>query len=254
MTDTQAPLSGRRALVTGGTRGIGLAIADALLRAGASVAIVGRRPETLAAALSGLAYAGDRAIGIAGNVGTAADRARIIDEASERLGGLDALINNAAANPAYGPVEDTSPEAFAKIMAVNVEAPFALARLALPHLTAAERSDLINVSSIGGLRPEPGLGIYSVSKAALNSLTQVLAKEWGPRGVHVNAICPGLIRTDFSRALWEDARSADHVVAQTPLGRIGEPADIGALVAALLGPAGAYVSGHLLTADGGYTL
>ncbi len=243
-----------KALVTGGSRGIGLAIATALLDAGGSVAIVARKEPALAAARESLASAGERLLTIAANVGVAEDRERMVAETVAAFGGLTVLVNNAAANPVYGKVEDTEPWAFAKIMEVNVAAPFELAKVALPHLTAAPRSHVVNVSSIGGLRPEPGLGIYSVSKAALNSLTKVMAREWGPRGVHVNAICPGLIKTDFSEALWGNDKTAGYLVRNTPLQRIGEPEDIGAVVLAIVGPAGAYMTGHILTADGGYTI
>ena len=247
-------LSGQAALVTGGTRGIGLAIARALLEAGAHVAVVGRKPDGLQAAAGTLAAFGDRLLAVRGNVGDAEDRRRVIDEVATKFGGLSILVNNAAANPVYGKVEDTEAWAFDKIMSVNVSAPFELAKLALPYLTARDRSYVVNISSIGGLRPEPGLGIYSVSKAALNSLTKVMAREWGPRGVHVNGVCPGLIKTDFSQALWDNDKTAAHLVRNTPLQRIGDPEDIGAVVLALVGPAGAYMSGHILTADGGYTV
>ena len=247
-------LSGRTALVTGGSRGIGLAVAEALLEAGASVVIAGRKAPALDQARAALSRFGDRLHGVSANVGVPEDRERLIRATVERYGGLSILVNNAAANPVYGKVEDTEPWAFDKIMQVNLAAPFELAKLALPHLEAADRGDVVNVSSIGGLRPERGLGIYSVSKAALNSLTKVLAREWGPRGVHVNAICPGLIRTDFSEALWSDEKVATHLVRNTPLQRIGDPADIGAAVVAVVSSAGAYMSGHVLVADGGYTI
>ena len=247
-------LAGRTALVTGGSRGIGLAIAEALLEAGADIVIAGRKQPALSAAAQHLTPYAEHLLTVSANVGDPEDRARLVDATVERFGGLSILVNNAAANPVYGKVEDTEPWAFDKIMQVNVAAPFELAKLALPHLTAADRGDVVNVSSIGGLRPEPGLGIYSVSKAALNSLTKVMAREWGPRGVHVNAICPGLIKTDFSEALWSDERTAGHLVRNTPLQRIGEPADIGAAVLNLVSAAGAYMTGHVLVADGGYTV
>ena len=247
-------LAGRTAVVTGGSRGIGLAIAEALLAAGAGVVIAGRKAPALSAAAQHLAPYGERLLTVSANVGEPADRRALVDAAVERFGGLSILVNNAAANPVYGKLEDTEPWAFDKIVQVNLAAPFELAKLALPHLTAGDRGDVVNVSSIGGLRPEPGLGIYSVSKAALNSLTKVMAREWGPRGVRVNAICPGLIKTDFSEALWSDERTAGHLVRNTPLQRIGAPEDIGAAVLALVTGAGAYMTGHVLVADGGYTV
>ena len=254
MPPTTLPLSGRTAIVTGGSRGIGLAIARALLEAGANVAIAARKQPALDAAAEALSSFGESLLTVSANVGQAEDRERLIAATTERFGGLDILINNAAANPVYGKVEDTEPWAFDKIMQVNVAAPFELAKLALPHLTEHDASHVVNVSSIGGLRPEPGLGIYSVSKAALNGLTKVMAREWGPRGVHVNGICPGLIKTDFSEALWGDEKTAGHLKRNTPLQRIGEPEDIGAAVLALVSSAGAYMSGHILVADGGYTV
>ena len=254
MSTTTLPLSGRTAIVTGGSRGIGLAIARALLEAGANVTVAARKQPALDAAAEALARLGDRLLTVSVNVGQAGDRERLVAATTERFGGLDILVNNAAANPVYGKVEDTEPWAFDKIMQVNVAAPFELAKLALPHLTKRDTSHIVNVSSIGGLRPEPGLGIYSVSKAALNSLTKVMAREWGPRGVHVNGICPGLIKTDFSEALWSDDKTAAHLTRNTPLQRIGAPEDIGAAVLALVSSAGAYMSGHILVADGGYTV
>lgn len=248
------PLLHRTAIVTGGSRGIGLAIAEALLTAGANVCIAARKQPALDAATERLAGFGDRLLAISANVSQADDRERLVTETVARFGRLDVLVNNAAANPVYGKVEDTEPWAFDKIMAVNVAAPFELAKLALPHLAAQDSSHVVNVSSIGGLKPEPGLGIYSVSKAALNSLTKVMAREWGPRGVHVNGVCPGLIKTDFSEALWSDDRTVKHMQRNTPLQRIGAPEDIGAAVLGLVTTAGAYMTGHILVADGGYTV
>ena len=251
---TPLPLTGKAALVTGGTRGIGLAIARALCAAGADVAVLGRKPDTVDAAVAALGEGAGRSLGIAANVASADDRRAALDQTVERFGGLDILVNNAAANPVFGPVEDTAPEAFAKIMDVNVAAPFELAKLALPHLRASGRGAVLNISSIGGLRPEPKLGIYSVSKTALNGLTRVLAKEWGRYGIRVNAICPGLIQTDFSEALWSNDKLVAHFTAMTPLGRVGTPDDVAQLALALLSDAGAYVTGQIVTADGGYTV
>ena len=247
-------LSGRVALVTGGTRGIGLATAQALAGAGATVLVTSRGADAVEAAVASLTASGAVASGIAANVGKPEDRERLVSACRDRYGRLDILVNNAAANPVFGPVEDTEPWAFDKIMSVNVHAPFELARLALPLLEASTPGHIVNVSSIGGLRPEPQLGIYSVSKAALNQLTRVLAKEWGPRGVHVNAVCPGLVKTDFSQALWSNERTVCQFERHTPLGRVAEPREIADLILAVVGSAGGYATGQLFVADGGYTI
>ena len=247
-------LSSRACVVTGGTRGIGLAIAEQLLERGARVVIASRKAPAVEAARERLSRFGESLVATTCNVGEADQRAALVATCVEAFGALDCLVNNAAANPVFGEVEDTEPWAFAKIMQVNVEAPFELAKLALPHLKDSDHGAVLNVSSIGGLSPEPKLGIYSVSKAALNSLTKVLAKEWGRYGIRVNAICPGLIQTDFSQALWQDERLLAHMRAATPLGRIGQPEEIAKLAAGILGEVGSYCTGHIFTADGGYTL
>jgi dehydrogenase/reductase SDR family protein 4 len=168
-------------------------------------------------------------------------------------GGLQIIVNNAAANPVFGPVQDTSDEAFDKIIAVNVKGHFALATTALPHLQAHGGS-IINMASIGGVSPEHGLGIYSMSKAALISLTQVMAREWGPMGVRANAICPGLIKTDFSQALWKDDKLVSRFIKTQPIPRLGEPEDIAGLALFLASDASGYCTGGVYMADGGYTI
>ncbi len=242
------------ALITGGTKGIGLAIAEKLAEAGAKVVIASRRIDTVRKAEQMLRDKGLEVTGQICNVGDEDDRKRLVEEVVKLHGQLDILVNNAAANPVFGKVEDTEPWAFAKIMAINVEAPFELAKLALPYLKESTFGNVLNVSSIGGLSPEPQLGIYSMSKAALNSLTKVLAKEWGRYGVRVNAVCPGLIQTDFSEALWSNEKLVQHMKQATPLGRIGQPSEIGQLSLAIVSGAAGYCTGHLFTADGGYTI
>lgn len=247
-------LAGQTAVVTGSTRGIGLAIAEALLEAGAQVVISSRKQDAVDAAVASLERFGQKVSGFAANVGESSDREELIRFAERRYKGLDILVNNAAANPVYGKVEDTESWAFAKIMQVNLEAPFELAKLALPFLKKSGKGNILNISSIGGLTPETKLGIYSVSKAALNSLTQVMAKEWGRYGIRANAICPGLIKTDFSEALWSNDAVIQHMTHATPLGRIGEPKEIGTLAAAIVSGIAGYATGHIFTADGGYTV
>ncbi|MFK8057745.1 MAG: SDR family NAD(P)-dependent oxidoreductase [Saprospiraceae bacterium] len=247
-------ISDQVALVTGGTRGIGLAIAEQLAVAGAKVVIASRRIETVRDAEKLLKDKGLDVTGKICNVGDADDRKRLIEDTVELYGQLDILVNNAAANPVFGKVEDTEPWAFAKIMSINVEAPFELAKLALPHLKTSKHGNVLNISSIGGISPEAKLGIYSMSKASLNSLTKVLAKEWGRYGVRVNAVCPGLIQTDFSEALWSNEQLVAHMKQATPLGRIGQPSEIGQLSLAIVSGAAGYCTGQLFTADGGYTI
>ena len=207
MSDTHRSrfdLTGKVALVTGGTRGIGRAIAFEFARAGAHVVVSSRKADAVTSTAAALRADGGAASGVPANVGRPGEVATLLEATLAAAGGLDILVNNAATNPVYGPITDVSDEAFEKIMAVNVKAPWDLARRALPHMVARGGGSVINISSIGGLSPEPNLGIYSVSKAALVMLTRTMAREWGPQGVRANVICPGFIKTDFSAALWKN--------------------------------------------------
>ena len=244
-------LDGKVALVTGASKGIGEAMAHALAQAGAHVVVTSRRQEAVEAVAADIRAAGGQATGRALHVGKLDELAPAVDAIAEAHGGLHVLVNNAAANPAYGPVEDTPEEAYDKIMEVNVKGPFLLAQAALPHLKK-EGGSIINVSSIGGRKPEQGLGIYSVSKAALLSLTEVMGKEWGRHGVRANAICPGLIQTKFSEALWADDKTRERFVRHLPAGRVGQPEDLAGLTTFLASDASAYCTGATFTVDGGY--
>ena len=250
--DSLFSLAGKTALITGASRGIGLAIARAYARAGANVILNARKPEALGVAVAGIMAEGFVAAPLAMSAGRVETVPALIEAALALYGGLDILVNNAAANPIYGPVELATPELFTKIMQVNVHAPFELAKAVRPHLVARGGGSIINMSSIGGRTPEPGLGIYSVSKAALLSLTQVLAKEWGADGITVNAICPGLIKTDFSAALWSDERTMQHMLAKQPVKRIGAGEDIAAMALYLASDAARFTTGATFTVDGGY--
>ena len=245
-------LTGKTALITGASRGIGLAIAQAYARAGANVILNARKPEVLTAAVASITDEGLSARALPMNAGWPEQAPELVAAAVAMFGGLDILVNNAAANPIFGPVELATPEVFTKIMNVNLHAPFELAKAARPHLQARGGGSIINMSSIGGRHPEPGLGIYSVSKAALLSLTQVLATEWGADNITVNAICPGLIKTDFSSALWSDEKTLKHMLRAQPVKRIGEGEDIAAMALYLASDAARFTTGATFTVDGGY--
>lgn len=247
-------LDGRVAIVTGASKGIGEAIARALAEFGARVVVSSRRQEAVDAVAASIRDAGGEAFGAAAHAGHPAQLAALVAAAVARYGGVDVVVNNAATNPVFGPVAEQGADAFAKIMAVNVAGPLELARLAYPHMRARGGGSVVNIASVGGLTPEPGLGLYSVSKAALVSLTRVLAKEWGADNVRANVVCPGLIRTKFSEALWGDARVVRGVMARQPMQRVGEPEDVAGLVVFLASDAAAYCTGGVYMADGGYTI
>ncbi len=254
MAPDRFSLAGKVALVTGATRGIGHAIAIRFAAAGAAVMVVSRKQEAVDATVAQLQAAGARVAGRAANVSRPEDAALIVADTVKEFGGLDVLVNNAAANPVFGPVENTGTDAFDKIMGVNVRAPFDLAKAARPHFIVRGGGVILNISSIGGVSPEPNLGIYSVSKAAIISLTQVLAKEWGKDGIRANAICPGFIKTDFSSALWQNEKILAHILRTQAISKLGEPDDIATVALFLCSDAGSLCTGGVFLADAGYTI
>jgi dehydrogenase/reductase SDR family member 4 len=245
-------LKGKVAVVTGASKGIGEAIAHIYAQYGAKVVVNSRKQESVDDVALAIKNAGGEATGIAGQVGNPEELQSLFDKAIEKYGRLDILVNNAATNPMFGPVETTDEKAFDKIMNVNVKAPFQLSKMALPIMQKNGGGSIINISSIGGISPEPFLGIYSVSKAALVMLTKVMAKEWGPRGVRVNVICPGLIKTKFSEALWQNEKMTKRFIENLPLRRIGEPEDLVGLALFLASNASSYCTGTVFAADGGF--
>lgn len=252
MATTSYNLTGQVALVTGGTRGIGRAIAEALARQGARVIVSSRKTAAVDETVSAIRSGGGQAEGLAANVGRLDELHGLADRALALAPQVDILVNNAAVNPVYGPVEDTSVDAFAKIMDVNLRAPFELAKRLLPGMKAAGRGAIVNISSIGGLKPERGLGMYSVSKAALVSLTQTMAMEWGMHGVRANAICPGFIKTDFSQVLWSNDAVMSGVLAHQPIKRIGTSEEVAEMALFLASPAASFCTGGVYLVDGGY--
>jgi dehydrogenase/reductase SDR family member 4 len=245
-------LTGKVALITGASKGIGESIAHYLAAQGAKVVVNSRKQEAVDAVANAIITEGGQAVGIAGQVGNADDCKNLFDFTMETYGRVDILVNNAAANPVFGPVENTDDKAFNKIMAVNVKAPFDLAKMCLPVMQQNGGGSIINISSIGGVSPEMMLGIYSVSKAALISLTKVMATEWGKYNVRANVICPGLIQTKFSQALWSNEAIMKHMMSQLPLSRMGQPEEIASLALFLASDASSYCTGSVFVADGGY--
>jgi dehydrogenase/reductase SDR family member 4 len=248
-------LEGRVAIVTGGSRGIGRAIALGLADAGADVAIAARRPEPLAEAVAAIEATGRRALAVPTNVREPAALRALVDATRSGLGRVDILVNTAGTNPVFGAIADLDERAWDAVMNTNVRAAWQLSVLARAAMLAhGDGGAIVNVASNTGLRPTEGLGAYSVSKAALIMLTKVCAKEWGRDGIRVNAVVPGVIRTEFSRALWDDERNLARTVSAAALGRIGEPREVAGAVVYLASGAASFVTGEAIVLDGGETL
>ena len=247
-------LTGKVALITGASKGIGEAIARFFAAYGAKVVINSRKQEDLDIVAKSIRDAGGECSGIAANAGDMKGCQALIEKVIAIYGGLDILVNNAATNPVYGSLLNSEEWAFDKIMNVNVKAPFALANLAHPYMKKQGGGSVINISSIAGLTPDPGLGLYSISKAAVNMLTKVQAKEWGKDGIRVNSICPGLIKTKFSEALWSNEEILNRFVKKLPIARMGTVEEIAGLALYLASPVSGYCTGAVFTADGGTVL
>lgn len=249
-------LSGKTAIITGSSRGIGRAIAEAFVEAGARVVISSRKQDAcdqVAAEIN--AAAGDtRAIAIAANISDKAGLQHLVDRTREAFGQIDILVCNAATNPYYGPMNGISDEQFRKIFDNNVLSNHWLVTMVAPEMVERREGAIIIVSSVGGLIASDTIGAYNVSKAADFQLVRNLALELGRQNVRVNAIAPGVIRTDFARALWEDPKAEAALREAVPLGRIGEPEDIAGTALFLASNAGRYVNGQKIVVDGGMTV
>jgi NAD(P)-dependent dehydrogenase (short-subunit alcohol dehydrogenase family) len=248
-------LEGKVAIVTGGSRGIGRSISIGLAEAGADVAIAARKPEALAEAVAAVQATGRRAIGVPTNVRRRDELKTLVEETKAELGRVDVLVNNAGTNPVFGPVQDIDDRAWDTIMNTNVRSPHILSNFVREAmLEHGEGGAIVNVSSVGGYRASDVIGGYSVSKAALIMLTQVQAKTWGKDGIRVNCIAPGLIKTDFARALWEDEKTLRIAEAESALHRIGQSDEMAGAVVYLVTPASSFVTGQTLVLDGGRLL
>lgn len=249
-------LSGKVAVITGSSRGIGRAIALRMAEAGARVVVSSRKQAACDVVVAEIeqAHGPGRALAVAASLSSRDDLQTLVARTEAAFGRIDILVCNAATNPYAGPMSGISDEQFRKVLDNNVLANHWLIQLALPALERDGGGAVVIVSSIGGLQGSPVLGAYNISKAADMQLARNLAVELGPRGVRVNCIAPGLVRTDFARALWENPATLAHYTEGTPLGRIAEPDEIAGCAVFLASPAASFVTGHTLVADGGVTI
>ncbi|MGB2152714.1 MAG: glucose 1-dehydrogenase [Flavobacteriaceae bacterium] len=247
-------LEGKIAIVTGSSKGIGKAIAEALAEYGAQVVVSSRSQEAVDAVADEFKAKGLEAVGIACHVGDEEQRKALISKTVDRYGGVDILINNAATNPVYAPLEGVDDPVFDKIMDVNVKACFSFAKLCFPYMKEKKKGSIINIASVEGLKPNMGLGLYGVSKAALIMLTKSQASEWGKYGIRTNAICPGLIKTKFSQALWSNEQLMKQVENHLPLRRAADPLEMAGLAVYLASDASSFTTGAILNSDGGHML
>lgn len=246
-------LKGRVAVVTGGGRGIGKAIAGRLAAAGADVVIASRKMENLQATAAEFAGLPGKVVPIACHVGRLDQLENLVRETESRLGPIDVLVNNSATNIGQGPALDVTDDMLDKMVEVNVKSAVRLIRLTVPGMIARKRGSVINIASIAGLQPQAGSLLYSFTKAGLIMMTRCWAREFGPHGVRVNAIAPGLVQTDFSEFFWKDEHYRAHVEATQPIGRIGQPDEIGFAALYLASDEASFVTGQVFTLDGGAT-
>ncbi len=254
MTSASFDMTGKVALVTGSSRGIGRAIAEAFAEAGARVVVSSRRQDACDRVARAIRSRGAEVAAIACNVSDRDAIDTLVASAVERLGPIDVLVGNAATNPYFGPLLDIEDRAWDKVMSTNVRSNLWLCNRVIPGMAERGGGAVVLMSSIAAFKGDAALGAYAVSKAAEIQLVRSLAVEWGPARVRVNAIAPGLVRTDFARALWEDDARRVARERATPLRRIGEPEDVAGAAVFLASRAGAYVTGQCIVVDGGVTV
>ena len=251
-------LDGKTAVITGSTKGIGKAIAQRMAEHGANVVVSSRKEDVCKDVADDInanwAKKGNKAVPIACHIGHKEQLQNLVDKSTAAFGKIDILVCNAAVNPYFGPSKDIPDSAFDRIMENNVRSNFWLCNMVLPQMVERKDGAIIIVSSLGGMRGNTTLGAYGISKAADMQIARMLAVEYGPHNIRANAIAPGLIRTDFARALWEDEKRRKAREAETPLRRLGEPKDIGAIAVFLSSAAAAFITGQVIVADGGVTI
>jgi NAD(P)-dependent dehydrogenase (short-subunit alcohol dehydrogenase family) len=247
-------LTGRTAVITGSSRGIGRAIAEQMALAGANVVISSRKAESCAKVAEAIVAGGGKAVAIPCHIGEAEQRKELIERTRDKFGAVDILVCNAAINPYFGPIENMPNEIFDRMMSVNVRCNLNLATLVRPEMAQRKAGAIIVISSIGGLMGSNALGAYGVTKAADMQLVRSLAVSWGHDGIRVNAIAPGLVKTDFAKALWDNPDYLAATLKQSPLGRIGDPVDIAGAAVMLASDAGKFITGTTIVIDGGVTV
>jgi len=251
-------LTGKTAIITGATKGIGRAIASRMAEHGANVVISSRKADLCEEVAQDInanwAKGENEAAAMPCHISHKEQLQSLVDQTMARFGGIDILVCNAAVNPFFGLLKDIPDSAFDKIMETNIKSNHWLCQMASPHIATRGGGSIIIVSSVGGLRASVNLGAYGISKAADMQIARNLAFEYGPDKIRVNAIAPGLVRTDFARALWEDEERVKRQNAKTPLGRLGEADEIAGVAVMLASDAGGYVSGQTIAVDGGLTI
>ena len=244
-------LTGKVALITGGSRGIGLAIAQAYAAAGAKVALASRKQSAVDEAASIIRQAGGEALAVAAHTGDGAAVTNLVERVVDHYGGLDILVNNAATNPHFGPFLSAEDSHWDKILDVNVKGYFRVAKACVPAMRARGGGKIVNVASVAGLEPQPMMGVYCVSKAAVLMMTEVLAAEVAADNIQVNAIAPGFIKTKFSQVLWSTPDIHDRLVQAVPQRRMAEPEEIAGIAVYLASAASSFTTGATFVVDGG---
>ncbi|OUC06315.1 short-chain dehydrogenase [Litorilinea aerophila] len=254
MNQPDFSLAEKVALVTGASRGIGAAIARTYAAAGAKVVLASRKQEALDEVAAQIQAAGGTALAVAAHTGDPAAVAHLVERAVETYGGVDILVNNAATSPHFGPLLTAQESHWDKTLDINVKGYFRLVQACVPAMRARGGGKIINVASIAGLHPQPGMGIYCVSKAAVIMLTQVLAQELAPDGIQVNAIAPGYVQTRFSQAIWDNPTLNDAVLRSIPQRRMGRPEELTGIALYLAAPASDFTTGAVFVIDGGQSV